>query len=217
MKQSISVSAIILFSFFLYSCSSTIPLTSNINDFVMMGIKINTNEKVNFTYSSKVQDGNVKAYTKDKVEEVSGPGFNLSESSTLKKMLSEYMNNKFPNLNSEGSTKINISLEDFYIEQYTEESTGKQVVTALFGGETNYILVAKVKVLLTINRNGQEYSKIITGTSEDKYVKGVGTGTSTSNVYRGNESLENVHAKNINNANNKVLMLLNAYFQEIGL
>lgn len=217
MKQPISVAAIILTSIFLCSCASTIPLTSNINDFVMMGIKTNTNEKVDFTYSSKVQDGKVHAYTKDKAEEVSGSGYNLSESSSLKSMLNEYMSNKFTNLGPGDSTKINVSLEDFYIEQYTEESTGAQVVTALFGGETNYTLVAKVKVLLTINRNGKEFSKIITGTSEDKYVQGIGTGTSTSNLYRGNDSLENIHAKNINKANNKVLMLLNAYFQELGL
>lgn len=217
MKHVFTLAAVILFPLLSWNCASTISLTSNINDFVMMGIKTNTNAKVDFQYSSKVQDGEVKPYTKDKQEQVSGTSYNLDEPSSFKNMISEYMSDKFPNINPNGSTKINVTLEDFYIEQYSEESTGKKVLTALFGGENNYILVAEVKVLVTVNHNGQESSKIITGISEDRYIQGVGTGTSTSNVYRGNNSIENVHASNINKANNKVLMLLNSYFQELGL
>ena len=204
---------IILTSCFLCSCASSIPVTSNINDFVMLGVKTNANEKVDFNYTSKVQDGKIKAYTKDMQEEVSGPGYEHTEASSMEKMVSEFMNNKFPNITQDGSTKIQITFEDFHIEQYTEESTSKQVVTALFGGKSDMILVAKVKVKIFVTRNGKEEAKVITGSSEDRY-----TSVTTSNgTYDKNDSIEIVHAKNINNANNKVLMLLNAYFQELAL
>ena len=179
----------------------------------MLGVKTNTNEKVNFTYTSKVQNGKIKAYTKDMAEEVGGPGYEHTEASSMEKMVSEFMSNKFPNITDDGTTKIQITFEDFHIEQFTEESTGKQVVTALFGGKSDMILVAKVKVKVFVTRNGKEEAKVITGSSEDRY-----TSVTTSNgTYDKNDSIEIVHAKNINNANNKVLMLLNAYFQELAL
>ena len=203
----------IITSCLLCSCAASIPVTSNINDFVMLGVKTNTNEKVDFTYTSKVQNGKIKAYTKDMAEEVSGPGYEHTEASSMEKMVSEFMNNKFPNITENGTIKIQITFEDFHIEQFTEESTGKQVVTALFGGKSDMILVAKVKVKVFITRNGKEEAKIITGSSEDRYT----SVTTRDGTYDKNDSIEIVHAKNINNANNKVLMLLNAYFQELAL
>ena len=197
----------------LYGCATSIPLTSNINDFVMMGIKTNNNEKVDFTYSSKVVDGTIKAYEKDMTEEASGAGYEHSEASSLKKMLSEFMSNKYPNISKDGTTKIKISFEDFHIEQYSEEGTGKKILTALVGGKSDLILVAKVKVLVIVNRNGQETTKIITGTSEERYT----SVTTSQGTYDKNDSIQGVHGKNINNANNKVLMMLNAYFQELGM
>ena len=58
---------------------------------------------------------------------------------------------------------------------------------------------------------------MITATSEDTFVSGIGTGTSTSNVHRGKDSTQHTHARNINKANNKVIMMMNSYFEEIGL
>jgi hypothetical protein len=206
-------------TFLFWGCATTIPTTSNINDFVMMGIKTNNNEKVDFKYSSKVVDGKINAYTKDEAEVVGGSGYEHSEASSMRKMISEYMGNKFPNLIANGSTKISISFEDFHIEQYSEESTGKAIATALLGGKSDLILVAKVKVIVVVNKNGQETTKVITGSSEDRYTS-VSTSALSyggSRTYDKNDSVEGVHGKNINNANNKILMLLNAYFQELGL
>lgn len=198
--------------------ASTITLTSNINDFVMMGIKTNSAEKVNVQVSSKVLDGTVKPYERDKTAHVSShPGYLLKEGSTFKRMVSEYLGNKFPSNSPTGSTVIKISLDDFWLEMYTEASGGSQFATAMFGGETEYILSAKIKSSVTITRNGQQHEKIITATGEEKYIRGVGTGTKTSNIYQGSDSPEAVYARAINSANNKVLMMLNVYFQELGL
>lgn len=219
---------LVLNAYLLSGCVSlSLPLTSNINDLVLMGVKTNNKETLTFEYTSKVQDGIIKPYSKDKEKLWSDhPGFNHTESGTLKKMTTEFLASKFPGIIETNSyteqvlkklPSLKISLEEFYIEQYCADSNGKQVMVALFGGETNIILVAKIKVFVSITRGDKEISKLITATSEERYVAGVGTGTSTSNIYRGSESIENTHAKNIGNANNKILMLLNNYLEENGL
>ena len=219
MKKSIFTAiSIVLTALFTSGCATNLPMTSTLNDFVMMGTRVNSSEKVSFTYESNVVDGLMKPFERDKAKEVSGhPGFNHAESSTLGRMLNEYMENKYSNLAPDGQTVVKATLKDFWIEQYSTDSGGKQFLVALGGGEMNIMCVAKVKVLLTVNRNGKESTKIINITSEDHYVSGIGTGTSTSNIYRGKNSLEYTHANNINKANNKVIMMINSYFEEIGL
>ncbi|MBC8180068.1 hypothetical protein H8E88_02985 [candidate division KSB1 bacterium] len=219
MRKSILTSIVAALIAIIFSgCASNLPMTSSLNDFVMMGTKVNSTENVSFQCESNIVDGLIKPFDKDKVKEVSGhPGFNHTESATLGRMLNEYMGNKFANLSPSGKTVIKATLKDFWIEQYSTDSGGKQVLVALVGGEINMICVAKVKVLLTVNKDGEELTKIINVTSEDTYVSGIGTGTSTSNIYRGKDSIEHTHARNINKANNKVIMMINAYFEEIGL
>jgi len=199
-------------------CAANLPMTSSLNDFVMMGTKVNSAENVSFQYESNITDGLIKPFSKDKIKEVAGhPGFNHTESSTLERMVNEFMGNKFAKLSPNGTTIVKANLKEFWIEQYSIDSGGKQVFTALFGGETNVMCVAKIKVILSVNRNGEDLTKIISITSEDTFVSGIGTGTSTSNVYRGKDSVQHTHARNINKANNKVIMMMNSYFEEIGM
>lgn len=208
----------VLIALFLCGCATNLPMTSSLSDFVIMGTKVNSNESVSFQYESNVTDGLIKPFDKDKTKEISGnPGFNHSESATLGRMLNEFMGNKFAKLSPSGKTIVKATLKDFWIEQYSIDSGGKQVLAALVGGEINIMCLAKVKVLLTVIKDGEELTKIISVSSEDTYVSGIGTGTSTSNIYRGKNSLEHTHARNINKANNKVIMMINSYFEEIGL
>jgi len=204
----------LVFGVMIVGCVSTIPVTSNLNDFVMMSIKTNGSTSVVYDFSSKITDGVIKPYKKDKEAEISGSGYNISEVAALRRMVNEYLGSKFPSVSSDAAIKISVSLDDFWIEQYSSDSGGNQAVVAMFGGEINYIVVAKLKVVVTINKNGNTTTKVITASSEDTYVQGVGTGTATSNYARGKDSLENTHVRNINNANNKVIMLLNSYLDE---
>ena len=65
-------------------CAANLPMTSSLNDFVMMGTKVNSAENVSFQYESNITDGLIKPFSKDKIKEVAGhPGFNHTESSTL--------------------------------------------------------------------------------------------------------------------------------------
>lgn len=141
MRKSILTSIVAALIAIIFSgCASNLPMTSSLNDFVMMGTKVNSTENVSFQFESNIADGLIKPLDKDKVKEVSGhPGFNHTESATLGRMLNEYMGNKFANLSPNGKTVIKSTLKDFWIEQYSTDSGGKQVLAALVGGEINMI------------------------------------------------------------------------------
>jgi len=211
-------SVVALITLLISSCSTNLPMTSSLNDFVMMGTKMNSTDEVSFQYESNIADGLIKPFTRDKEKEATGhAGFNHTQSSTLGRMINEYMGNKFSNISPSGATIVRATLKDFWIEQYSTDSGASQALAAFAGGEINMITVAKVKVLISVTKNGEELTKIISITSEDTFVSGIGTGTSTSNTYRGQNSIQHTHATNINKANNKVIMLMNSYFEEIGL
>jgi hypothetical protein len=190
-------------------------MTSNVNDFVMLGADTNTLHHVAFEYESQISDGLIKPCRKDRGPEY-GSSYAHTECTTLERMLKEYMSNKFFKMGPDGDTKIKVTLTDFWIEQYVTDSTGKAVLASMFGGEVNSVCVAKVKVLVAVKLGGVDYNKIIVGSAEETHVSSFGTGTKTSYLYRGKESIEHIHAKNINDANNKVLMM-NHYFEELDL
>ncbi|MEK6678997.1 MAG: hypothetical protein AABY39_06235 [Nitrospirota bacterium] len=205
--------------FFLASgCATPLVVSSNIKDAVLMGIKSNTKEKIAFEYKTKIQDGEITPNAKDQEKGAAflGSGFlaekySHTESATFGKMVTEYLNNKFLNIQSNALTKVVVSLEDFTLENYAAESAGQQVLTKLVltSRTTNFVFSAKVRVLVTVIRNNKEFTKIITGTSEETEVSGGKGG-------RGFTPAQ-IHANNIYNANNKVLLLINSYFQELGL
>ena len=211
--------AIGLVAFFL-GCATTsnLPMTANIDDYVMLGTDTNILQKVAFEYESKIADGVIKPCEKDKgPEQSSHPGYFHKESTTLERMLNEYMSHKFFHMNPDAKIRIKVTLTDFWIEQYLTDTTGKVVESASSGGDVTSVCSAKVKVLVTINRSGVDYSKILVGSAEETYVSGFGTEAQKSYRYKGQESVEHTHAKNINQANNKVLALMNRYFQNMDL
>jgi len=211
-------SAVLALGIISIGCVSSIPLNSSLNDFVSMGTKVNSKADISFSYSSSVVDSVFKPYTKDKqAVNTSHPGFQMAPSATLKKMVTEYISNKFSKLSDSSTTKLSVGVKDFWIEQYSTDSKGAQVMVALAGGETNLLCVAKVKVEVKMVKDSQEIVKILSPSSEANFVYGVGTGTATSNVYQGQNSIENVHAKNINTLFNKVIMMMNSFLEENGL
>jgi len=196
----------------------SIPMSSNLNDFIAMSTKSNTDANVSFIYTSDIQDGIMKPYTQDKADTVKGHvGLNHTQSSTFERMAKEYLGNKFLNMDSSGSTTIKLHLKDFWVEQYSTTSAGMQALAAFGGGEINYVLVARAKSVVTVNHNGEENTKVLSASSENNYVQGIGTGTSTSNIYQGTNSIEFKHAENINKCNNKMLMAMNSFLESLDL
>lgn len=211
--------AVSLVAFF-FGCATTsdLPMKAEIDDYVVLGTDTNVLQKVAFEYESKISDGIIKPCEKGKgPEQESHPGYRHTESTTLERMLNEYMGRKFFHMNPDAKIRIKVTLADFWIEQYLTDSTGKVVESATSGGDVTNVCLAKVKVLVTINREGVDYSKVLVGSAEDTYVSGFGAEAQKSYRYKGKESVEHTHAKNINKANNEVLTLMNRYFENMDL
>jgi hypothetical protein len=114
------------------------------------------------------------------------------------------MESKFTKMNSAADVKIRIHLQDFWLEAYTD-NMGQAI---LFGmSNLNTVYTANIKVLVTIIKDGEEFTKILQTSADDTQ-----SGQSV-----GQNSWENVVGRIINNVNNKILMLLNAHFEELEL
>jgi hypothetical protein len=205
MKKAAVLTSFVVVAFGLLGCASTIPMSANLNDFVMFGIETNNAVTIMYDFSSQVTDGETKFYTKDKEKIDNGhTAAIITESATLKRMLANYMGAKFTTIVPNGSISIKIILQDFWLETYTEN----MAQALLFGvNNLNTMYTANIKVLVVITKDGQEHTKVLQTSSDD-----VQSGQSI-----GQNSWENVVGRVINDTNNKVLMLLNAYFEELQL
>jgi hypothetical protein len=179
-----------------FGCAATLPITSTLNDFVLLGVTVNSDEEVKFSYDSQVVDGTTKE------------GFKHAEATAFGVMIFDYMKNKFAKLTPDGTTLVRVTLRDFETTLKAIDSSGRQVAKFLFGGKTNYMLSAKVVIEVHIERNGTTTTKLLSGSSETTY---------SGEASKTNEKMAETYAKGTNEANNKVLMFLNAYFEEIGL
>jgi len=195
----------------LSACASSVPNTSRLSDEIMMGIK-SSSDVVDFQYTSKVVDGEIKPSTKGSREvQSSHPGYTHNESASLNKMMGEFASMKFNSLSSGSDIKIKVLLNDFWIEQYSTDSTGQMWLAALGGGEIHMMIVANIDLVFEIIKNGQVTRKKIHISSESTHVSGIGTGTSTSNLYRGSNSIEYSVADAMNAVNNKAIIMLNHF------
>jgi hypothetical protein len=208
-KNLISLVALNLFlvACLLGGCVSTLPISSSVNDFVLMGIKTNASENVDFVFESKIQDGTFVTFGKDKAEPnaMTSSSYNISENSTFSRMVKNYIENKFPNISLDGMTKIFISLEDFWFE----ESSSMSANAVILGGAPMYTTAVKLKILVKIIKDGKENVKIITSSAEDSHTRG--------GRPNWREETNIFVAGIVNDANNKALMLLNSFFSEMDL
>jgi hypothetical protein len=186
-------------------CASTPPLTSNINDFVMMGIKTNKKDSVSLRLVSNISDGEYPVLKQ--TGEPSSSKVKFMESTVLQKMIRDYMEAKFTNLSEAGAIVITVAINDFLFTSYTTEGAGMQTLRVLAGDVRDMPMVVSAKVTGTVEvtRNGKTETKNIIATAEDNYITGRSSNSGTE------------WADCVGSANNKVLMLLNAYFEEIKL
>jgi hypothetical protein len=192
----------------LCGCVSTIPISTSINDFVVMGIKTNSSDHITFEYSSNIQDGVTKFYKKDKTGFDNGHNsYDSTESATFSKMITEYISSKFTHIEPNSGNSIKIILQDFWVEFYTNDPAGLQLLAI---GNSTSIYKAVANIFVTIKKDGEEFTKTIQASSEEEHH------ISTS-IYQQKEQWESVVAKAINNTNNKILMLLNSYLEELQL
>lgn len=199
-------------------CATSLPMTTSMDNSVVSEVSINSRDTVTYSYLSDVEDGEIQPYTAGKTNEVSGhPGYIHTQSSTLDRMMKAYVSTKFTDVTENSDTQISVTLQDFWLEQYSTDSAGAQALAAFAGGETNTNVNANIHAVLTVRYNGEEVVRPLRIQTEDTYVAGYSTGTETSSLYRGQNSLEHTHARNINQANNRLLLLVNSYLEDLGL
>lgn len=185
----------------LTGCFSNLPVSSSLDDFVVMNIKTENNDKVYLSYSSGVESGKIKVKNKNGNDLAGGYKHNVPY--TFNKMIDEYLTNKFRYYNKEGEgTEFKVELLDFYLEQNPAGSTGDQVLNAFAGTTGDQIFIAKLKARLTFEKDGEIYEKIFATSEED--------------IFGGNTNRERIHGRITSDALNKIMMLMNRYFEEIG-
>jgi len=195
----------------LSACASSVPSTSRLSDDIMMGIKASS-DVVDFQFASNVIDGKIKPSAKGSREvQDSHPGYTHSESASLNKMMGEFASMKFNSLSPDSNIKIKVLLNDFWIEQYSTDSTGQMWLAVLGGGEIHIMIVAHLELVFEIIKDGRTTRKRLHISSESSHVSGIGTGTSTSNLYRGTGSVEYRVADAMNAVNNKAIIMLNHF------
>ena len=190
---------------------TAIPMSSEMNAFLQMNIKPDPNQKIAFTFASKIIDGKIVPYQKDKAERKGTHyGYNHTENATLDRMIREYIELKYPSGPGEG-TKVEVALEDFWLEEYSPESGGKQTLKVLFGGEIQIIVKAVVVLQVQVTTGEKTQQRRIRVTAEETYVQGYGTNTSSSLIHKGQGAIQFKFALAINKANNKAMMMLDKF------
>lgn len=200
----------------LSGCATVVPISSNVSNDVIQNIRTNSSYRAELIYIPKFTEDIYKPYRQNKTELIDGhPGYVIPENTVLKNMLTEYLTNKF-GVEKTLRISINIDIEDFYIEIYSNESVGKQVLTGMFGGELPYNIGATIIANVKTVSPAREQSKIIIAKAEDIHISGFGTHTETSQLYRGGNSLQVKMGSVINTANNKFIIYLNKFLEESG-
>jgi len=187
---------------------TAIPMSSEMNAFLQMNIKPDPNRKIALTFASKIIDGKIVPYQKDKGEKKSiHYGYNHTENATLERMIREYIGLKYPSGPGE-DIKVEATLEDFWLEEYSPDTKGSQTRKVLFGGEVQMILKAVVVLQVQLAIGEKTQQRRIKVTAEETYVQGYGTYTSSSLIHKGQGGIQFKFASAINKANNKAMMML---------
>lgn len=195
----------------LTGCVTPIPTTRSMNDFVMLSIKTNSKKQVNFTFLSVPSDGEIKVYKEGNT--VNSNTYSHTIPSTVKNMLGDYMSYRFSSTSTD-KVEMSITLKDIQITYRPLDSSGKQVMATLFGGELSYTYTTRLVFDVGLIVDDKDLSKTFVVSSEDTQIQGIGTGTSTSNYYRGKDSVQSLIGRSVDQSNNKFLMLLNNYLVE---
>jgi hypothetical protein len=198
----VGISAVLLSAI---GCLPTVPLTDTLNDDVSMNTKTNWKQDISFDYSSDVSDTTYVPYDKDKNGSREGyQRCSIAPSAALQKMLKKYMCNKFAKLNhTRKVANVTIKFKDFWIEQYSSDHMATQLLAPSLMYET---CVAQAKMEVRLEKDTLNVIKILS-TSTKMEVR-------LENNCKQGASIELVHAKNINDCFNKLIILLNSFLEE---
>ena len=192
--------------------------SSSLNDHIFSSTKPSQKQNVQIVVHNPYQDGPIRPLNKDGSLIDERFQYEIEINTTLRQMVDSWASIKFQqNSDVSSSDIIGIQITHFSISEYCLDTESKQVMVGLAGGEVSYKLEANLAGLITIQKmDGTTYSKNVKVSSDAIYIFGVGTGTSTSHLYQGENSKEHKHAKNINDAMNKFVSILNSTVESNG-
>ena len=199
--KSLSLSMLLLVILLCMGCAQTIPMKTSINEYVLMNIKTSSQKIVNYSFSTNLIGTRLPLYGRNKHTKLSDDYF-CDENAALNSMLKEYMENKFLEISDTSPISLNIQLVDFYVEHYATESLGMMALNIFANEVSKTLSSAKLSLLATLTIDGQETQKRIIASAD---------------LMSSGEETEEKIGDSINQANNKALLLINAFLDENGM
>ncbi len=187
-------------------CASTISTPATLSDAVYYTSEP-VAKTVNFTYSTAAPDESIKpvGYNK-KGERASGGGLKIDvrHNDALERMYWEYLSSTF---NGPGSdVQVELRLMEVELRADAQDGAGKTFLVAMAGGELSSIMSARQRAKMTVRSGGKTYEKLLVGTASTQDVDGIGTGTSSSHIYKGANSDEMIYGRLLNDSSNKLIL-----------
>ncbi len=187
-------------------CAHTIhgiPLRPKMSDVVLACAKPSPVKKASFTYVSHLAD--------------ISPTCTPSESTTLEKMLREYLSMKFTSLDPDADPKIKVELYGFWFEeQSTGDDSGKCAL--LFGRDRTTFTAANLHLVYQITKAGSTVEKTVRVSSDFpipkiERVPGLLSPRNEREPIPDKTSEDLGRAELVNSANNKAIILLNLFLE----
>jgi len=207
--------SVVIFVLLLTGCvPKMIPMRASLSETVIANT-VTSREPVSFVFSSAVSDGVVQLANRG--QNSGDPGYSHTEATTFRKMIQEYAQSRFLSISTESPVRVIVCLDDFSIDQNSSSGGGEMAMTALFGGEINWVFTATVRATTTVVKDGKTYVKTHVANVDGSHVSGIGTGTESSRIYRGQNATEYVHSSNIQEANNKIILQIDTFLDSLGV
>ena len=135
------------------SCTTTIPLQTNLNDQTMLLAK-NRNIKANYTLVSNIPDGYIPyiSVQKNGKEDVNNTSYKYGSETAYKKIWSSYFSSKFNNY-ADDQMDIEVTLKELKLREQAATSIGMTMLTG--NTKVNVDAIAKIHVL--VDYHGKTY------------------------------------------------------------
>ena len=206
MKTIKTIVIVVATAFLMIGCRATIHVSSSISDLAMLQLRINRDVSVRLEVVSNIQDG--ETIIMNEAGTARTRIVMMNQGTVLRRMVYDYMSAKFSRLYETGELRITVRLNEFTIRDFPTESTGTQVLRALGGttaGQSRMVSVRQTASIEVVGIDINEFRNF-SSTSEEHY-----TGELSSPV--ANRTLQRA----ANEVNNRLLMQMGAFFNEIGI
>jgi len=171
---------------------------------------------VNIAFSSAVADTSIRPlYFKKNGEQIQGTGdqWEVNHVNSVDQMFREFISSVFAGPGDD--VQVELRLLEVDIRSENQDSGGRQFMVAMAGGELTSIKSVRQRAQITLHYNGEKHDKLLVGTASTSDVDGLGTGTETSNFYRGQQSDEMIYGRLLNDSSNKLVLQASQFIRSL--